>query len=421
MSQYQALKGMRDILPAEVAEWQEIEARARFYFEGAGFEEIRTPVLESTELFARSIGEGSDIVHKQMYTFEDRGGRSVTLRPEMTASVVRAAVENGLLRSSKTVRLYYLGPMFRAERPQKGRQRQFFQLGAEILNARKPDADVEIISLVHGLLAFLGVSEFRIKHNYLGSGAERLSYTEDLKGYFEKFSGELCEDCRYRIEKNVLRVLDCKVPACQSIIGSAPSLRLSDESVRQYGQIQEQLRARNIPGEKDPRLVRGLDYYTGLVFEVTGGGGLGSQDAVAAGGRYDGLIPSLGGGELGATGFAAGMERVLLARARSAEGGDRQVYVAMLDENPEIRHCFETVAESLYGIGRKARRDPAARGLADHLKTANKWGVRHVIILGENEVKSRRLTVKDLRGKAQEEVPMEELAAYLIMKREKSC
>lgn len=413
MEKFQALKGMHDILPGEVERWQDMEEKARYFFEAHGFEEIRTPLLEPTELFARSIGEGSDIVHKQMYTFEDRGGRSVTLRPEMTASVIRAALENGTLRSSKTSRLYYLGPMFRAERPQKGRQRQFYQLGAEILNAKKIEADVEIVARVQGLLIFLEVPGFQIKHNFLGTENERHSYIEVLKIYFLKVKSQLCEDCHYRIEKNVLRVLDCKMPACQPLIEQAPLLKLSADSQEAYNAIRKTLETRGIPAVHEPRLVRGLDYYTGFVFEVAAGGDLGSQDAVAAGGRYDNLISSLGGPVVGAIGFAAGMERILLARRAASLDGSRTVYVATLDACPETERYLEVVLKKIYQTGRKVKREPAGHSLGDLLKKASKFGARFAVIIGEKEVRNQRLTVKDLFNKSQEEVTVDALPVYL--------
>ncbi len=413
MQKFQALKGMRDILPGEIEQWQDMEGKARYFFEAHGFEEIRTPLLESTELFARSIGEGSDIVHKQMYTFEDRGGRSVTLRPEMTASVLRAALENGLLRPSKTSRLYYLGPMFRAERPQKGRQRQFYQLGAEILNAKKIEADVEIVALVQGLLAFLEIPGFQIKHNFLGTENERQAYIEILKDYFSKAKSRLCEDCHYRIEKNVLRVLDCKMPGCQPLIEAAPFLELSAESQETYKAIQKALETRGIPAAHEPRLVRGLDYYTGLVFEVVAGGDLGSQDAVAAGGRYDNLIRSLGGPLMGAIGFAAGMERIFLARQSFQADGSRTVYVAALDTHPETERYLDVILKKLYQAGRKVKRDPSVHSIGDQLKKASKLGAHFAVIIGEKEVKNQRLTVKDLVNKSQEEVAVDALPVYL--------
>lgn len=413
MEKIQALKGMRDILPGEIEQWQDIEEKARYFFEAHGFEEIRTPILESTDLFARSIGEGSDIVHKQMYTFEDRGGRSITLRPEMTASVLRAALENGVLRPSKTSRFYYMGPMFRAERPQKGRQRQFFQLGAEILNAKKVEADAEILVLVQGLLTFLEIPGFQIKHNFLGAENERQDYIEILKNYFSKAKSQLCEDCHYRIEKNVLRVLDCKMPGCQPLIAAAPLLKLTAASQEIYDAIRKTLDARGIPAAHEPRLVRGLDYYTGLVFEVVAGGDLGSQDAVAAGGRYDNLIASLGGPLMGAIGFAAGVERLLLARQSSSADGSRTVYVAALDAQPETERYLDVIFKKLYQAGRKVKRDPSVHSLGDQLKKASHLGARYAVIVGEKEVKNQRLTVKDLVNKSQEEVAVDALAVYL--------
>jgi histidyl-tRNA synthetase len=424
MSQYQALKGMPDILPEASQKWQAMEAESRHFFEAYGFEEIRTPLVEPSGLFSRTLGEGSDIVHKQMYTFEDRGGRTVTLRPEMTASVVRAAVENGILRREKVTRLYYMGPMFRAERPQRGRQRQFHQLGAEILGAKPMEGDVEVLRLTRGLLDFLGIRAFRMVMNHLGCEKDRSVYREALKAYFAGADKELCEDCLYRREKNVLRILDCKAETCQPVIRRAPSVRLCAGCDGDYAEVRKRLDEERVGVEHEARLVRGLDYYTGLVFEVAAGGELGAQDAVAAGGRYDGLISGLGGPAMGATGFAAGMERLLLARG--VKDGDLEwdsIYVATLDTKPETERYFTKLMKTLYRMGKKVKREPGLVSVSDHLKRANKLGIRFAIILGEDEVKTESMTVKDLKTKRQERVSCAEWPVFFAdkMRKEALC
>ncbi|HNV87076.1 MAG TPA: histidine--tRNA ligase [Candidatus Omnitrophota bacterium] len=409
----QRLKGTADIFSPEAERWQWIEECTRHFFEAYGFGEVRTPLIEPLELFVRSVGEGSDIVHKQMYAFEDRGGRQIALRPEMTASVARCAIENGLLRKEKTLRFFYQGPMFRAERPQKGRQRQFHQLGAEILNAKPVEADIEILLLIDGLFRSLKISGFTIRVNHLGCADDRGSFQEKLRDYFSGTRDALCEDCRFRTDRNVLRVLDCKMPSCQPLIEKAPAIRLCPRCEDEYGKIRDELKARNIEIQCLPRLVRGLDYYTGLVFEVNGGGALGAQDAIAAGGRYDELIRSLGGNDAGAVGFAAGVERILLAQGESQCPGEDDVYAAILDRNFETERYYGEVIDKLYKIGRRVRRDVSAKTLRDHFAKAEKTGVRYMLILGEKEVKTRSVTVKDLKSKSQKELSWEEWPVFL--------
>lgn len=417
MNSYQRLKGMADILPGEVERWRFLETKTRHYFEAFGFGEIRTPMLEPAELFMRSVGEGSDIVHKQMYAFEDRGARKVALRPEMTASVVRAAIENGLLRKEKTLRLFYLGAMFRAERPQKGRQRQFHQLGAEILNTKPVESDVEMLCLIDGLLRFLGISGFEIQVNHLGCSKDRKAFQEKLQAYLSGAKDSLCDDCRYRLEKNVLRVLDCKNPGCQPVIEKAPKIELCGPCGEEYARIREEAGAKGIKIRLQDRLVRGLDYYTGLVFEITGGGELGSQDAIAAGGRYDELIRSLGGASVGAIGFAAGIERLLLAKPwdENLLAGEA-VYVAALDRTPETEKYLEKIISKLYALGKQARREVQSRTLRDHFEKAGKTGVRFMLIVGEKEVRTESVTVKDLVSKEQNELSWKEWPNYLAGK-----
>lgn len=415
---YTAVKGMSDILPGEVEKWQYVERRARDFLESRGFQEIRTPVVEQTELFTRSIGEASDIVHKEMYTFEDRGKRSLTLRPEMTAGVARAAIENHLLRGGGIHRLYYFGPMFRAERPQAGRRRQFHQLGVEILGAAA-EQDIEMILLAHGLLEYLGLKNFKIKVNNIGSQVERQQYEKSLREYFLKREHELCEDCRFRLVKNVLRVFDCKVKECQPVIQGAPPIVLR-VSENHFQRVIDGVEQQNVHVEADRRIVRGLDYYNFCVFEVTTAG-LGAQDAVLAGGRYDGLLKMLSGPEVGACGFAMGMERLLVALS-TEEGSlerltyDRKIYFALFMGLSDARKApddYESgLALRLIQCGYQVIMGKRLSNVRDHLKSANQAGARFIVFLGDNERRAGKPAVKDLSTGVQIEVQDQSLVDY---------
>lgn len=419
MANYQRLKGMMDILPGEIELWQKLEIRARHFFSAYGFGEIRTPVLEPLELFTRSIGEASEIVHKQMYAFTDRGERMITLRPEMTAAVVRAAVEGGLLRAGgKTLRLYYQGPMFRAERPQKGRLRQFHQIGCELFNAKAVEGDVEAVSVAHDLLRWLGLKDFVINVNYLGDESDRENYRKVLRDYFAAHKTKLNEEELFRLEKNVLRLLDSKNPDLQDMIAVAPRMLLSDASRENYAAICSRLQARGISFVQNTRLVRGLDYYTGLVFEVTGASNLGAQDAVAAGGRYDRLVQECGGPQTSATGFAMGVERLLLALGQSGDFDPQTVYVALAaeagNENAAAREYFAKIIRILSEMGKCPKSDPGVKNLRDHLEKALKSGCRFVMIIGDEEIKANTVTIKDLQSKKQETISWEQWPAFLL-------
>lgn len=412
---FQAVKGMSDVLPGEVEAWQELESRSRACFEAQGFREIRTPLLEATDLFARSIGEATDIVHKEMYTFEDRGSRSLTLRPEMTASVVRAAVEHALLVENRVLRLYYGGAMFRAERPQAGRRRQFSQWGVEVLNAPAGPADLEVVALLDRYLRSLGLARFEIHVNSLGEPATRAAYQGELADYFRARKDGLCEDCLYRLERNVLRILDCKNAACQPVVSKAPLLELKGRERDGWEALCAALRQEGVSFALDPRLVRGLDYYTGCVFEARAEG-LGSQNAIGAGGRYDGLVKSLGGPDVGACGFAVGVERILEALqhegARLAEA--RGVYFALLDGGRAVRDfARERLAVPLAQAGFHPAFDWQETSLTKHLKRASKAGYRHMVILGATELEGAKPLLKDLGSGEQKAFSPEALVEHL--------
>lgn len=407
---------MEDILPGEVEKWQWLEEKARVYFEASGFKEIRTPLVEFTDLFVRTVGEASDIVHKEMFSFEDRGGRNVSLRPEMTASVARAVIEKGLLRQAKSLRFYYIGPMFRAERPQAGRKRQFHQIGIEIVNEAGVGVDFEAIALLYRFLNYAGVKNPILRLNDLGTLEDQKKMAVALKEYFRGERSKLCEDCQWRLEKNVLRIFDCKNGTCQPVIQSAPWEKIAPQS-ESFEQLKSQLQAHNIPFEIKRRLVRGLDYYNGTVFEVSVEG-LGAQDAVAGGGRYDRLYEELGGQPTPCTGFSLGIERLLAALEK--DGADfarvldgRRVYLAPLESNCEVLGLCQKTSLELRTKGIRIETLQGENSLSRHLKKANQLGIRLVLILGSDEFQKGKWTVKDMSQKKQVEVEKEQLVSYL--------
>ncbi len=407
---------MEDILPGEIEKWQWLEDKAIIFFEARGYKEIRTPLLEPTELFTRSIGEGSDIVHKEMYTFEDRGGRSMTLRPEMTASVARAVIEHGLLKTAKSLRLYYLGPMFRAERPQAGRKRQFHQMGVEMVNEAGVDADFEIISLLYHFLVSAGAENPILRLNDLGEKTDRPRLLQALSDYFSKEKASLCEDCRWRLEKNVLRIFDCKVESCQPAIQKAPWEEIAPLSAS-FQDLLSRLEAEKIPFKIKRRLVRGLDYYNGTVFEVSAQG-LGAQDAVAGGGRYDHLYEELEGAQVPCTGFSIGLERLLTSLGKDEKFFPdrlrrRKIYLAPLDSSPELlRLCFKK-AEEIRERGIRLETTPGMISLSQHLKKANQMNLRYILIVGPDEIKKGMWVLKDLDERKQTEIKIEKLVPSL--------
>mgnify|MGYP001591394782 FL=1 len=400
----QAVRGMNDLLPDAVARWQRIEAAARSVFAAYGYREIRLPLVERTELFARSIGNLTDIVEKEMYTFEDRNGESLTLRPEGTAGCVRAGIENGLLHN-QVQRLWYAGAMFRHERPQKGRYRQFHQIGVEAFGVGAPDLDAELILICARLWRALGIRGLTLELNSLGTSETRAAYRRALVAYLERHRSALDDDSQRRLEKNPLRVLDSKNPAMQQIIHNAPSLTeyLDDASRAHFGRLCEYLTSAGMAYTLNPRLVRGLDYYTGTVFEWATDR-LGAQSAVCAGGRYDGLVELLGGQATPAAGFALGLERLaeLLALDVSETGDNQapQAYLAVLDE--AVRSQALKLAESLRDRGWRIECHGGSGSLKAQLKRADKSGARFALLLGPDEVARAAVSIKDLRGGAEQ-------------------
>ena len=403
---YQALRGTRDLLPEEVAAWRFLEETTHEVFSRYGFREIRTPIFEATELFARSVGAGTDIVRKEMYTF-GVGDESVTLRPENTAPVVRAFVEHALHRTIAAgfpERLYYLGPMFRHERPQKGRQRQFHQIGAELLGAAEPLADAETIEMVWALLHALGIEDRELRLNTVGDAACRPHYREALTQWLNPRVHAMCDDCRRRAVDNPLRVFDCKVEADRKLLADAPTMTgsLCAPCAAHFHSVRETLEAFSIPYVVDPRLVRGLDYYQRTVFEVVATG-LGAQNALLGGGRYDGLVEELGGPAIPGFGFAAGMERLVLVmgqKARTVVASD----LVLVGLGEIGFRASVGLARSLRARGLRVVMPLTERPLGAQMKRAERVGARFALFVGETELSSGRFGLKNLTSGEQIEV-----------------
>lgn len=394
-----SVRGMHDLLPGAVVRWQRLEATARAVLDGYGFEEIRTPLLERTELFVRSIGGATDIVEKEMYSFPDRDGVSLTLRPEQTASCVRAGIENGFLHHG-VHRLWYMGPMFRHERPQKGRFRQFHQLGGEIFGAPGAEADAEIILVTARLWRRLGLDGLRLELNSLGTPDSRRAYRARLAEYLLDRRADLDEDSRRRAETNPLRVLDSKNPDMRGVIEAAPKLpdALDPESRDHFDTLRAMLEEAGTPSTVNPRLVRGLDYYTKTVFEWTTDR-LGAQNAVCGGGRYDGLVEEIGGAPTPGVGFSAGLERLVALLAESGAGAEPAPPAAWVAAvGPDAARVAPAVAEELRDAGMSAVLDAGEGGFRAKLRRANRSGATVAVLVGEAEAAAGEVSVKPLRA-----------------------
>lgn len=418
-SKLQAIRGMNDCLPEQSAKWQIVERCIRQVVASYGYQEIRTPIVESTDLFKRSIGEVTDIVEKEMYTFEDRNGDSLTLRPEGTASCVRAGIEHGLLYNQQQ-RLWYMGPMFRHERPQKGRYRQFHQFGVETYGLDGPDIDVEVIAMSARLWKLLGVdAHVTLEINSLGSNEARHAYKETLVDYLTQHKDQLDEDSLRRLTSNPLRILDSKNPQVQAVVKDAPKLIdcLDEESVEHFNQLREQLSHLGIQFRVNPNLVRGLDYYNRTVFEwVTDA--LGAQGTVCAGGRYDGLVEQLGGKPSPAVGFALGLERLVLLMETLSESplAESQADVFMVTMGQSAHEYGFKLAEQLRDTLPDLRLllNQGGGNMKKQMKRADKTGAKIALIVGEEEMISQSVGVKSLREQqAQLTVAIDELTTYL--------
>ncbi len=405
---------MVDLLPDHLPVWQRVEAMAREHFLRAAVQEIRTPLLEVTELFCRGIGEATDVVGKEMYTFLDRGERSCTLRPEGTASVVRAAIQHGLL-SQGPQRLWYGGPMFRYERPQAGRQRQFHQIGLELLGFDAARSDVEAITIAWDLLADLGVAGLALEINSLGSPDDRIRYRGELVAWLEAHRDQLDPDSQQRIATNPLRVLDSKVPATQALLAGAPTLAdaLCGESQARFAAVRQGLEGLGIPFAINPRLVRGLDYYSHTAFEITSSQ-LGAQATVCGGGRYDGLVQQLGGPATPAVGWALGMERLVLLLSQGAPepGPLLDLYVVTRGEAAEA--LAVPLARSCRAAGLAVDWDASGAAFAKQFKRADRSGARFAAVIGEGEAAAGVVRLKDLRAdQPEQQLPLDQVPRLL--------
>jgi histidyl-tRNA synthetase len=401
---FSSIRGVHDILPGESERWQAIERAAARLFAAFGFREIRLPIFEATELFARGIGEATDIVEKEMYTFTDRSGESVTLRPEGTAPAIRAYLEHHLGAAQSVTKLYYWGPMFRYERPQKGRFRQFHQIGAEIIGSGSPEADVELLSLLHLLFERLGIDGVRLELNSLGDEACRPAYRTTLQRFLVTRQAQLCENCRRRTTTNPLRVLDCKNESCREATADAPMMihHLCEACRSHHDRVTEGLAALKIAYHPNPRLVRGLDYYSRTAFEWTTTK-LGAQNAVAAGGRYDGLVALMGGDPAPAIGFALGMERMAeLLPPEIGQPASPDLFMAALGE--QARAWAAPVVLALRKEGYRVEAEYEDASLKSQMRRADRLGARLVCIVGENELATGQIVVKNLQTKVQETV-----------------
>jgi len=421
-----SIKGFADILPEEVEIWQSVEASARRVFTAYNFAEIRIPILEKTELFSRSIGETTDIVEKEMYTFEDRDGRAsasapatkLTLRPEGTAGVVRAYVESEMYKVEPVRKLYYMGAMFRRERPQKGRLRQFHQIGAEALGRGDPFIDGEILLLLGDFFNSLGLSEPSLQINSLGDTACRPQYREKLLAFLKQREQELCVNCRRRIDRNPLRALDCKEPGCIHATQDAPSIvdSLCDNCRDHFATVQRLLNDTHMPFTINPRMVRGLDYYCRTTFEWTTAL-LGSQSAIAAGGRYDGLVEQLGGPAIPGVGFAIGVERLtmLLRLQESGMAPAPLLYVVWIGER--ARDWAFPVAHRLRQQGFNVEMEGETRSMKSQMRRADKLKAASVLIVGEDELAKGQVLLRDMATKRQQEISLENIETELMARK----
>lgn len=415
-SSSEPLPGTSDLWDAEIGDWLVIEAAARRVFSAYGYGELRTPVFERTDVFVRSLGDETEVVQKEMYTFADRGGRSLTLRPEGTAGVIRAVANSGLGQGDEK-RVFYMGPMFRGERPAAGRRRQFHQVGVEAVGPRDPVLDAECIAMFVQFLDEIGVSGARVQLNTRGLGEDRAPVTAALREFFAPRIGEMCEDCQRRLDTNVLRMLDCKAEGCRDIVAGAPNMidLVGDESREFFGRVCRCLDQLGVNYELAPRLVRGLDYYIHTVFEVTHSG-LGAQDALAGGGRYS-IVPPGATKPVDGVGFAAGMERLLMARqslgVAVSPRTEADVYVVSLGEASVTPGLVLARDLRQAGLALRVRAETAGRSMKAQMRTANRLGARLVLIQGESELAAGEVVCKNMVSSEQVTVARGAVVAWL--------
>ena len=408
------IRGFKDILPDETPVWKAIEDTAIAIFQSFGFREIRLPIVEKAELFQRSIGENTDIVEKEMYTFPGSRGEMITLRPEATASVVRAYIQQQLYARDPVQKLYTIGPMFRRERPQKGRYRQFYQISAEVFGIDAPYIDAQLIVLAWTLLERLGVTGLSVQLNSLGCPACRPAFKRALADMLAAGTGGLCADCLRRKDKNPLRVLDCKVPACREVMKDAPSMTdyLCEDCTRHFSKVQSSLIRQQIPFVLNPRLVRGLDYYTRTAFEIQTDA-LGAQNAIAGGGRYDGLVKALDGPEQPAIGFAIGLDRLveLVSQTMPQKPFSPDIFIAAMGEEIQEKAFDWSCALGLAGI--KTETDFSGKSLKALMKRADRVGAEHVLIAGSQELEAGVLVLRNMNTKEQVPVPIDGMVNHI--------
>lgn len=409
-----AIKGFNDILPEESGRWQHIERAARRIFELNGFCEIRVPIMEKTELFCRSIGDATDIVEKEMYSFVDKGGNSVTLRPEGTAGVMRSFIEHKLHAKDPVNKLYYLGPMFRYERPQKGRYRQFHQIGAEVTGVHDPFVDAQVLAMLQAFFQEIGLEEPSLQINSLGCPECRPAYRAQLVAFLERRLSLLCEDCRRRFTTNPLRTLDCKVPGCADATREAPAMleHLCSGCDSHFTMVRQYLETAGIPYQINPRMVRGLDYYTRTTFEMVTGL-LGSQSAVAAGGRYDGLISQLGGPAVPGIGFAIGVERVALLLGERDFERVPDLFIATM--GTAERSLAFTLVTRLQKLGIWTETDYEGKSLKSQMRRADRLKARYSVVIGGDEVACGRATFKRMADGSAQDLQLDPEAIALLL------
>ena len=411
-----AIKGTNDILPEESNKWQFVESKMLETALQFGFKEIRVPVFEHTEVFLRSVGDTTDVVQKEMYTFDDKGGRSITLRPELTAGVIRSAIEKGLVNGALPQKLCYIGGCYRYEKPQAGRLREFHQFGVECVGAAAPNADAEVISLAKSVLDNIGIKNISLEINSIGCPECRKEYHKALKEYFSANAENLCDTCKDRLDRNPMRILDCKSPVCKKIAENAPVVIdfLCDDCRDHFEKVKANLEAMQIEYTVNPKIVRGLDYYTRTVFEFVSGD-IGAQSTVCGGGRYDGLIGQMGGPKTPSLGFAMGIERLMMVlsaqNAELPEAPTCDLFIATLGENAILK--ASALCRLLRDEGYKVQTDICGRGLKAQMKYADKIGAKFTLVLGDNEVESGKATLKNMSNSAEKEIALAEIVEEL--------
>ncbi len=412
-----AVKGTGDVLPQDSYKWQFVESKMLETARLFGFKEIRIPVFEHTEVFLRSVGDTTDVVQKEMYTFDDKGGRSITLRPEFTAGVIRSAIEKGLVNGALPVKTAYVGGCYRYEKPQAGRLREFHQFGVECIGAAAPNADAEVIALARQVLSAVGIEKISLEINSIGCPECRKGYVEALKEYFKANIDTLCDTCKDRLERNPMRILDCKSPVCSKLAAEAPVVTdyLCDDCAEHFKAVQNHLTAAGIEFTVNPHIVRGLDYYTRTVFEFISGD-IGAQSTVCGGGRYDGLISQMGGPAVPSLGFAMGIERImLLLEAQKTElpkRPDCDLYIGTMGEKASLKAT--ALAASLREDGFAVITDICGRGLKAQMKFADKCGASFSLVLGDNEIDLGNARLKNMATGEETEVSLDNLSDCLL-------